>query len=81
MNDNEDKQRPDPTADSWQQIQDNLKAALDSWAGLSHLAKAPTHQERQLQDIKRLLAEIDLKLKDFDDGGDAENQNTEAREK
>lgn len=68
MNDSEEKQSKTPSAEPWQQIQDNLKAALDSWGSLSHLSKAPTHQEKQLKDIKRLLAEIDKQLKNFDDG-------------
>lgn len=68
MNDSEEKQTKSPSAEPWQQIQDNLKAALDTWAGLGEVSKEPTHQDKQLRDIKRLLAEIDQKLKNFEDG-------------
>lgn len=68
MNDSEDKQAKTPSAESWQQIQDNLKAALDSWGTLSRSPKEPTHQDKQLKDIKRLLAEIDQQIKTFEDG-------------
>lgn len=67
MNDSEEKQTKSPSAEPWQQIQDNLKAALDTWEGLAEVSKEPTHQEKQLKDIKRLLAEIDRKLRDFDE--------------
>lgn len=64
--DNSDKDQPKRER-TWKTLQQDLQKALDSWDGLSKKTeKGPNSPaEEQLEDMKKLLAELQKRLKDF----------------
>lgn len=64
MNDNEEKK----SSVTWSRLQDDLKSALDSWTELSHKVKTrKSPEEMQLEDIRRLLGDLQAKIQLFED--------------
>lgn len=65
--DNEEKQ----TSPSWNRLQEDLKSALDTWSELSSKVRArKSPDEVQLEDIRRLLGDLQEKIQLFEDPSD-----------
>lgn len=51
----------------WLQIQQDLRGALDTWTELSvKSAGKKTPEEKTLEDMRRLLADLKSRMKDFE---------------
>lgn len=51
----------------WKSIQEDLKSALDSWTDLSQkVTKRKTPEQQQMEEIRRLLGDLQSKIRDFD---------------
>lgn len=52
---------------TWLQIQSDLRGALDTWTELSHKSQGKkTTEEKTLEDMRRLLADLKSRMKDFE---------------
>ena len=55
---------------SWGRLQEDLKSALDNWTELSAKARArKSPEEMQLDEIRRLLGDLQAKIEDFEEDG------------
>jgi hypothetical protein len=64
-----DPSREAPEKETWQQIQQDLRSALDSWTEMTQRPKAKkSPEEQQLEDMKRLLANLKSKIREFEEG-------------
>lgn len=57
----------EPSTETWSQIGQDLRTALDTWTEVSEkcrVRKSP--EDRKLEEMKRLLADLQSKLRDFE---------------
>lgn len=49
-------------------LTDSLKAAISEWDTLTKTCFGPARDEKEIQEVRRILIELQDKLKAFDDG-------------